>query len=166
MMNWLRTNVYASYLLLFLRLYIGYQWVTVAMGKITGGFDASGYLTNIVANPVMGADGPVYPLYNYFIEHFALPNAALFNVLVPWGELLIGLGLILGTLTTTAAFFGLLMNFMFFFGGTVSTNPTFILVQFIILVAGANAGRFGGDRWVLPRIRTNIFKKTTKKALK
>lgn len=160
MMNWLRTNVYASYLLLFLRLYIGYQWVTVAIGKITGGFDSAGYLANIVANPVKGADGAaIYPVYNYFIEHFALPNADFFNVLVPWGELLIGLGLIFGTLTTAAAFFGLLMNFMFFFGGTVSTNPTFILIQFIILVAGANAGRFGGDCWVLPWIRTNVFKK-------
>lgn len=160
MMNWLRTNVYASYFILVLRLYIGYQWVTVAMGKITGGFDSTGYLTNVVANPVKGSDGAaVYPVYNYFIEHFALPNAELFNVLVPWGELLIGIGLILGTLTTAAAFFGLLMNFMFFFGGTVSTNATFILVQFFILVAGANAGRIGGDRWVLPWIRTNVFKK-------
>lgn len=159
MMNWLRTNVYASYILLFLRLYIGYQWVTIAIGKITGDFDSTGYLANIVANPVMGADGPVYPAYNYFIEHFALPNAELFNVLVPYGELLIGLGLILGTLTTTAAFFGLLMNFMFFFGGTVSTNPTFILIQFIILCGGANAGRFGGDRFVLPWIRAKVFKK-------
>lgn len=161
-MNWLRTNVYASYILLFLRLYIGYQWFTSGIGKITGGFDATGYLTNITANPVMGADGAaVYPLYNSFIEHFALPNVGLINVLIPYGELLVGLGLLLGTLTTAAAFFGLLMNFMFLFGGTVSTNPMFVLIQFIILAAGANAGRIGGDRWVLPWIRTNLFKKKT-----
>lgn len=159
-MNWLRTNVYASYFYLFLRIYIGYQWVTAAIGKITGGFDASGYLTNILANPVAGGDGvAIYSLYNYFIAHFALPNAEIINVLVPCGELLIGLGLIFGTLTTVAAFFGLVMNFMFFFGGTVSTNPSFILIQFIILVAGANAGRFGGDRWVLPWIQATVFKK-------
>lgn len=159
-MNWLRTNIYASGIILLLRLYIGYQWFTHGLEKITGGFDTTGYLTNIVANPVKGVDGAaVYPLYNSFIEHFALPNAGLFNVLVPWGELLIGLGLLLGILTTAAAFFGLVMNFMFFFGGTVSTNPTFILIGFIILVAGANAGRFGGDRWVLPWIRAKVFKK-------
>lgn len=160
MMNWLRTNIYASYLLLFLRLYIGYQWVTIGLGKISGGFDATGYLTNIIANPVMGTDGAaVYPVYNYFIEHFALPHVELINILIPYGELLVGLGLLLGALTTAAAFFGLLMNFMFFFGGTVSTNPIFILVQFVILAAGANAGRFGGDHWVLPWIRTHLFKK-------
>ncbi len=161
MMNWLRTNIYASGLALILRLYIGFQWMTHGFDKIKGGaFDASGYLKNIVANPVKGPDGAtVYPLYNSFIEHFALPNAGLFNVLVPWGEFLIGLGLILGVLTTAAAFFGLLMNFMFFFGGTVSTNPSFILIGFIILVAGANAGRLGGDYWVLPWIRKTIFHK-------
>ncbi|WP_019244308.1 MULTISPECIES: DoxX family membrane protein [Bacillus] len=165
MMNWLRNNIYASGLLLIIRVYIGYQWFTHGLEKITGGFDATGYLGNIVANPVKGPDGDVvYPLYVSFIEHFAVSNTGLINVLVPWGELLIGLGLILGTLTTAAAFFGLLMNFMFFFGGTVSTNPSFILYGFIILIAGANAGRFGGDRWVLPWIRTHLFKKNISKS--
>ncbi|WP_042351540.1 DoxX family membrane protein [Bacillus massiliigorillae] len=160
MMNWLRSNMYASGILVLLRLYLGFQWFKSGFGKITDGFDASGFMGFIAQNPVKGADGSVaYPLYNAFIENVALPNAEIFNVLVPWGELLIGLGLILGTLTTAAAFFGLLMNFTFVLGGTVSTNPTFILLGFIILVAGANAGRFGGDYWVIPWIRKNLFKK-------
>lgn len=157
MMNWLRTNLYASGMLVVLRVYIGYQWLASGFGKITNGFDTSGFMGFIVANPVKDATGGIaYPLYNGFIENFALPNANIFNVLVPWGELLVGLGLILGTLTTAAAFFGLLMNFTYLLGGTISTNPTFIFIGFIILVAGANAGRFGGDRWVLPWLRQNI----------
>ena len=161
MMNWLRTNIYASGVLAVLRVYLGYKWFTSGLGKITGGFDASGFMGKIVANPIKGADGSLtYPLYNSFIENIALPNAEIFNILVPWGELLVGLGLILGTLTTAAAFFGLLMNFTFLLGGTISINPTFILLGFIILVSGANAGRFGGDRWVLPWMRKNIFNKS------
>lgn len=160
MLTWLRSNIYASGILALLRLYLGYQWFVSGLGKITGGFDASGFMGFIVQNPVKGPDGSVvYPLYNSFIENFALPNAGIFNVLVPWGELLIGLGLILGTLTTAAALFGVMMNFMFVLGGTVATNPIFILIGFIILAAGANAGRFGGDYWVIPWIRQNIFKK-------
>lgn len=161
MMNWLQNNIYASGILLVIRGYIGYQWFIHGLEKIMGGFDASGYLSNIVANPVKGTDGNVvYPLYVSFIEHFAMSNLNLINILVPWGELLIGLGLILGTLTTAAAFFGLVMNFMFFFGGTVSTNPSFILYGLIIFIAGANAGRFGGDYFILPWIRTHVFKKS------
>jgi thiosulfate dehydrogenase [quinone] large subunit len=79
-----------------------------------------------------------------------LPNIKIINILVPWGEVLIGAGLILGTLTLTAAFFGLVMNFMFMFAGTVSSNPWLLLLGFIVVLAGANAGRFGLDRYVLP----------------
>ena len=161
MMDWLRTNKYASGLLLIIRLYLGYEWMIHGFEKIKGGaFDASGFLGNIVTNPVTGPDGgALYPIYGAFIEKFAIPNVGLINILIPWGEFLVGLGLLLGVLTTAAAFFGLMMNFMFVFGGTVSTNPLYILLGMIILVAGANAGRFGGDYYVLPWIRKTIFKK-------
>jgi thiosulfate dehydrogenase (quinone) large subunit len=82
----------------------------------------------------------------------------LFNVLVAWGEFLIGLGLILGCLTTAAIFFALLMNFAFFMAGTVSHNPTDIFFGTLILFAGYNAGRYGLDRWIIPWIRKNLFK--------
>jgi thiosulfate dehydrogenase (quinone) large subunit len=75
------------------------------------------------------------------------------NFLIPWGEFLVGVGLLLGCLKTAAMFFGLLMNFMFMFAGTVSTNPWMILLGVIILAAGANAGKFGADYYVLPYLR-------------
>ena len=94
-----------------------------------------------------------YPTYVAFLKHFALPNAHLFNVLVPYGEFLVGLGLILGCLTTAAAFFGLVMNFSYVFAGTVSSNPLDILLGVIILASGFNAGRIGLDNWVIPFVR-------------
>ena len=81
------------------------------------------------------------------------PNAHLFNVLVPWGEFHVDLGLILGCLTTSAAFFRLVMNFSYVFAGTVSSNPLDILLGVIILAAGFNVGRIGLDRWVVPYVR-------------
>ena len=82
----------------------------------------------------------------------------LFNTIVPLGEFLVGLGLILGCLTTAAMFFGLIMNFSFFMAGTVSHIPTDLFFGAILLFAGFNAGKFGLDRWVIPFIR----KMTTK----
>ena len=166
MNNFLRTNKYASYLLTIIRLYLGYSWFTAGFHKITGGFDATGYLKGSIANPVMDkATGePVYGWWVSFLENVALPNVDLFNILVPWGETLIGLGLLLGALTTTAMFFGLFMNFSFFLSGTVSHNPTDIFLGFIILVAGYNAGRIGLDRWVIPFLRTKVFKKAETEA--
>lgn len=165
MNNFLRTNKYASYLLTIIRLYLGYSWFTAGLHKITGGFDASGYLKGSIANPVKGPDGNlVYGWWVSFLENVALPNIEIFNVLVPWGETLIGLGLLLGCLTTTAMFFGLFMNFSFFLSGTVSHNPTDIFLGFIILVAGFNAGKIGLDRWVVPFLRSRFTRKLNSKS--
>ena len=159
--NFLRENNIAAGILTVIRLYLGYAWMTAGWGKLTGGgFDASGFIGNAIANPVTGPDGgPVYSWYVNFLESFALPNVELFNFIVPLGEFLVGLGLILGCLTTAAAFFGLVMNFSFFMAGTVSHNPTDIFLGFIILAAGYNAGRYGLDRWVVPFMRKLVNKK-------
>jgi thiosulfate dehydrogenase (quinone) large subunit len=161
LVNWLRGNKVAAGLLAIIRLYIGYSWLTAGWHKLTGGFDASGYLANAVANPVKGPDGnAVYSWYVSFLESFAIPNVDLFNTLVPLGEFLVGLGLILGCLTTVAMFFGIVMNFAFFLAGTVSHIPTDLFLGAIILFAGFNAGKFGLDRWVVPFIRKTVFKET------
>jgi thiosulfate dehydrogenase (quinone) large subunit len=152
--KFLRENKIAAAILTVLRLYLGYSWFTAGFHKITGGFDAAGFLKGAIANPVKGPDGAmVFSWYVDFLKHFALPNVDVFNTMVPWGETLIGLGLILGCLTTTAMFFGLVMNFSFFLAGTVSHNPRDIFLGFIILTAGYNAGRIGLDRWVVPFVR-------------
>ena len=149
--NWLRSNRYAAILLTVIRLYLGYEFLIHGWEKIASakGFDASGFLKNAIAHPVLGPDkSAVFPTYNSFLEHFALPHVDLFNFLVPWGEVLVGCGLILGVMTGAAMFFGLLMNFMFLIAGTVSSNPWFIFLGLFILVAGSNAGKIGGDYWV------------------
>lgn len=161
LVKWLRENTYAAGLLAIIRLYIGYSWLTAGWHKLTGEFDASGYLANAVANPVKGPDGnAVYSWYVSFLESFAIPNVDLFNTIVPLGEFLVGLGLILGCLTTAAMFFGIVMNFSFFLAGTVSHIPTDLFLGAIILFAGFNAGKFGLDRWVVPFIRKTVFKES------
>jgi thiosulfate dehydrogenase (quinone) large subunit len=159
--HYLRENKISAALLTVIRLYLGYSWLTAGWDKLSGeGFNASGFLSNAVANPVKGPDGAlVYGWYVSFLKSFALPNIELFNTIVPIGEFLIGLGLILGCLTTAAMFFGLVMNFSFFMAGTVSHNPTDIFLGFIILTAGYNAGRFGLDHYLVPIIRKAVNKK-------
>ncbi|WP_408107353.1 DoxX family protein [Brevibacillus sp. B_LB10_24] len=158
--TWLRENVYASVLLLLARLYIGWNWLQAGWHKITqeGGFHADNFLQKAVENPVKSSDELVYPIYHAFLQHFALPNAELFNLLVSWGEVLVGLGLILGCLTTAAGFFGMMMNFAFMFAGTVSTNPWMILFTLFIVFSGRNAGAIGIDRYLLPLMKNRFTK--------
>ncbi|UVI31398.1 DoxX family membrane protein [Paenibacillus spongiae] len=164
MMKFWRENVYAAGVLLIFRVYLGWQWMTAGIHKLTGGFDATGYLKGAVAKPVMdkATNELVYPTFTGFLEHFALPNAKIFNIVIPIGETLVGLGLILGALTTAAAFFGLLMNFMFLFAGTISTNPWMVLIGTIVLAGGINAGKFGVDYYLLPLLRKLFHKKDNK----
>jgi len=159
--NMLRENKIAAGILAVIRIWLGYNWMTAGWGKLTGGgFDASGFIKGAIANPVTGPDGaPVYSWYVNFLETFALPNIELFNFIVPLGEFLVGLGLLLGCLTTAAMFFGLVMNFSFFLAGTVSHNPTDIFFGAIILFAGYNAAHYGLDRWVVPFLRKTVNKK-------
>ncbi|ASS99145.1 MULTISPECIES: DoxX family protein [Geobacillus] len=150
--KWLREHVTASALMVVLRLYLGYEWMMAGWGKITQGFDATGFLKGALAKAA-GEHPAVQSWWAGFIEHVALPNVGLFNVLVPWGEFLVGIALILGLFTTFAALMGAVMNFAFMFSGTTSTNPQMVLLTVFLLVAGANAGRYGLDRWVLPYLR-------------
>ncbi|WP_251554938.1 DoxX family protein [Neobacillus muris] len=157
--NWLRGSKISSAILLVFRLVLGYTFISAGFHKLTGGgFDASGFLKGAIANPVSSEGEVLYGWYVSFLKHFALPNVDIFNTIVPIGEFLIGLGLILGCLTTAAAFFGLVMNFSFFLAGTVSSNPQDIFLGFFIAFSGFNAGRYGLDRWVIPFIRKTVFK--------
>ncbi|RJE88933.1 DoxX family protein [Paenibacillus sp. 1011MAR3C5] len=150
-------KMWSAFLVTFIRIFLGYNWLMSGWGKLSGDqpFDASGFLNNALANPVIDrATGEaLYPAYLTFLEHVALPQVKLINILVPWGEFLVGLGLIVGALSLTAAFFGLLLNFMFMFSGSVSNNPWFLLLGILIILAGSNTGRFGVDRYLLPWLK-------------
>ncbi|RBW68917.1 DoxX family protein [Bacillus taeanensis] len=150
--KFLRENQLASYFLLVVRLYLGWEWMTSGWGKISGGFEAGGYLQGAVQKA--GGDHPaVQGWWADFLTGVAVPNVDLFNILVPWGEFFVGIGLILGTFTTFAALMGAVMNFAFMFSGTTSTNPQMVLLTMFILVAGANAGKIGFDRWIMPLLK-------------
>lgn len=150
-----------SPLWLLLRVWLGWAWLRAGLGKVTSpawvgenaGAAVSGYLRGVLARAEAGtADVPGW--YVWFIETIALPNAVVFGWLVAWGEVLVGLGLILGMLTGIAAFFGTLMNLSFLFAGTVSTNPMMFIVGTWLVLAWRNSGWYGLDRWVLPALGT------------
>ncbi|MFN4213877.1 DoxX family membrane protein [Exiguobacterium sp.] len=140
---WQNHNI-ATGILTVLRIWLGYHWLTAGWGKVTGDFASGGYLQN-AASLATGDHPAVAGWWAAFLEGFAIPNAALFDILIPYGEVLVGLGLLLGALTRSAAFFGLVMNMAFLLSGTVSTNPTMLIVSILILVAGYNAGKIGVD---------------------
>jgi thiosulfate dehydrogenase (quinone) large subunit len=157
--KWLRENTIAAGILTFIRLYVGWEFLHAGWGKLTGPepFSALGFLKGAAAQAA-GEHPAVQAWWAGFLNGFAIPNHGLFDFIVPWGEFLVGLGLILGCLTTVAVFFGMTMNFAFLLSGTTSTNPQLVLLSIFIIIAGANAGKFGLDRWVIPFIKKTALK--------
>lgn len=161
----LRENRYASLFLTLFRVYLGWQWLNAGWGKISSGkFDASGFLNGAVKQ-VSGEHPAVQPWWGNLLNDVALPHVELFNVLVPWGEFLVGLALIIGVFTSFAMLMGLTMNFAYMLSGTTSTNPQMVIIGMFILVAGINAGKIGLDRWLMPILRKWINNKDEKEKL-
>ncbi len=71
-----------------------------------------------------------------------------------FGELLVGIALILGLFTGIAAFFGSFMNMNYLLAGTVSSNPILFVIATFLVLAWKTAGWWGLDRWVLPALGT------------
>jgi thiosulfate dehydrogenase (quinone) large subunit len=142
------------------RIYIGYQWLVAGWHKIgdpawiPGGKAIKGFWTMSIANPPPPARPPIsYDWYREFIklllegEHYAW-----FSYLVVYGELFVGIALILGAFVGIVAFSGAFMNFNFMLAGTASTNPILFLGAILLMIAWKTAGYWGLDRWLLPRI--------------
>lgn len=133
------SGAWASYWIAFLRLLTGWWMFHAGLTKVMeGGFDASGYLMFASQGTLLAG-----------IEVWFAQNALWFvNFMIPWGELLIGLGLLLGVLTRLAAFFGVFLMFFFYFTnadwahGMVSGDMMGILLLITIIVFGA--GRVWG----------------------
>lgn len=150
-----------SILYLLFRIYIGWEWLVAGYDKIISpvwvgpkaGFAIQGFLLGALKKS-SGTHPDVSGWYASFINGFVLHHIVLFSYMVSYGELFVGIGLILGLFTGIAAFFGAFMNMNYLFAGTVSVNPIMFLIELFIILAWRVAGWFGFDRFVLPLFGT------------
>ncbi|MBI4085448.1 MAG: DoxX family protein [Candidatus Liptonbacteria bacterium] len=156
--RFLFTDVHAAWIWLLLRLYIGYEWLAAGWGKITDangnwvGANAGTAVKGFLQGALQKTSGPhpdVSAWYAWFINNFGLPNSAMFSYAVAYGEVAVGLGLILGLFTAFAAFFGAVMNFNFLFAGSVSVNPLWLLIEIFLILAWRTAGYWGLDYFAI-----------------
>jgi thiosulfate dehydrogenase [quinone] large subunit len=159
--RFLFSDVRMSWLWLILRLYAGYEWLAAGLSKVQSpawiGANAGAAITGFVNGALQktGGEHPgVQAWYAAFLENVVLPNARFWSYLVVWGEILVGIALLIGLFTGIAAFFGGFMNMNYLLAGTVSTNPILLLVAMFLVLAWRTAGWLGVDRWVLPALGT------------
>jgi thiosulfate dehydrogenase [quinone] large subunit len=128
-----------GYWLVLLRVLVGWWFLNEGLNKYVtpGSFEAGWFLetTGTIVSPALNA------LAGGATE-------AAINVAVPLGEVLIGLGLLVGAFTRTAAFFGAAMTFVFYFAledwrrGLVNAELMGLVLFATLIVFGA--GRIWG----------------------
>jgi thiosulfate dehydrogenase [quinone] large subunit len=123
---------------------------TMQIGDAVAGF-AKGALADGTAG-----DHPdiAYSWYVNFLEFIRDTAHPVLGPIVAVGEVVIGVALIIGLFTGIAAFLGAVLNFSFVFAGTAGVNPAMIVVSLLLILAWRNAGWYGLDRIVLPKLGT------------
>ena len=123
--------------LVFLRLIIGVKWFIAGLEKLID----PGYVTGMADTLGFFASGNPNAWFVNLINSTFIPNATVFAWLVSIGELLAGIGLILGIFVNLSAIVSIFLNLSFFFAAawispsTQSLNWIMAALGFIILLS-------------------------------
>jgi thiosulfate dehydrogenase [quinone] large subunit len=158
--RFLFNNTQAGLFWLPIRLFLGFAWIEAGWHKLTGGgwVDGGGaalgkFWQSAVAVPEGGRPPITYEWYRDFVNVLLQGgHEQWFAWVITFGELAVGLGLLLGALTGIAAFFGALMNMSFLLAGSASTNPVLFTMAIGLILAWRVAGYYGLDRYLLPAL--------------
>ncbi|MCR4322569.1 MAG: DoxX family membrane protein [Candidatus Azambacteria bacterium] len=142
-----------------IRVYVGWIWLEAGWVKahkdVWVGSDAGVALTGFLKG-ALGKTGGEHPdvqwWYAWFLENVVMKHTVGWSYLVTYGEILVGVAMIIGALTGIAAFFGLFMNLNYLLAGTVSINPISFTLSIGIILAWRISGYFGVDRYLLPAL--------------
>jgi len=129
----------SKYLIFTTRIVFGLMFLVSGVTKLTSGFSASGYLQDV-------SYGPMKSFY------LLLAGNPLVDFLVVYGEIAIGIALILGLFLWFTAYSGSLMMIMYYFSTfppkTGLINFQLIYIFLFFLLATLHAGEFWGlGKW-------------------
>ena len=147
---------------LVVRFYLGWQWLDAGFRKVTNpawmesGAALKGFWAKAAAVDPATGTGPINADYGWYrtLIQYMLDQGwhTWFAKLIVYGEILVGVGLIVGGLVGIAAFFGALLNMSFMLAGTASTNPVLFALAILLMLGWQVAGHYGADRFILPLI--------------
>ena len=154
-------NIFFALIWLPMRFFLGRDWLSHGAEKIVDpawmdqGEALRGFWEQAVVIPEQGRPPIAYDWFRQFLQYM-LDNGwyTWFAKLVAWGEVLVGLALLLGALVGLSAFFGTFMNFNYMLAGSSSTNPVLFGLAIFLVLAWKVGGHWGLDRWLLPMLGT------------
>ena len=152
-------SIYYALLWLPLRFFLGRDWLIHGSEKVgdpawmNGGEALRAFWAEAVVVPEQGRPPIAYPWFRDFLQYMIDHGwYTWFAKVVVWGEILVGLALLVGALVGLSAFIGTFMNFNYMLAGSASTNPVLFGVAIFLMLAWKVAGHWGLDRWLLPAL--------------
>ncbi len=144
-----------------IRIFVGYQWLSSGLGKLQNpawtqtGEALQGFFLRAVAIPETGKPPIAFDFYRDFLQGMLDSGAyTWFAKLIVAGEILVGIGLVIGAFVGIAAFFGAFMNWNFIMAGTASTNGLLLVLSILLILAWKVAGYYGADYFLLSKLGT------------
>jgi thiosulfate dehydrogenase [quinone] large subunit len=157
--RYLFSNTRAGLFWLPVRVFLGFSWLEAGLHKamgpgwLDGGTSLLGFWKYAASIPEQGRPPVAFDWYRDFLNVLIANDAhTWFAYLITFGEIAVGVGLLIGCLTGVAAFFGALMNMSFLLAGSASTNPVLFTFGIGLILAWRVAGYYGVDRMLLPKL--------------
>lgn len=160
----------SAWLWLIVRIYLGYEWLQAGLHKLTpawmdGGEALKGFWERAVSIPAEGRPPVAFGWYRSFLAFLLETDSyTWFAKIVVYGEILVGVALILGAFVGISAFAGALMNWNFIMAGAASTNGLLLVLAIALMLAWKVAGYIGLDAMLLPTLGTPWKEKPTAEA--
>ena len=155
------SNTRFAWLFAIIRVLIGLSWLEAASHKLSSpawmetGEALKGFWMGALAIPDGGKSKIAFDWYRQFLQGMVDNGSYVwFAKLIAIGELLIGVGLIVGAFVGIAAFFGALMNWNFIMAGSASTNGLLLVGAIVLILAWKVAGYYGADYFLLRYLGT------------
>jgi thiosulfate dehydrogenase [quinone] large subunit len=152
-------SIYYALIWLPMRFYLGRDWISHGAEKVVDpawmndGEALRAFWEEAIVVPEQGRPPVAYAWFRDFLQYM-LDNGwySWFAKLVAWGEVLVGIALLVGALVGLSAFLGTFMNFNYMLAGSASTNPVLFGLAIFLVLAWKVAGHWGLDRWLLPAL--------------
>ena len=153
-----KQSTYLGYLAI-LRIAVGYHFITVAWPKITGPF-VNGHVMPAELAKTVTKDP--FAWHRAFIEGFVIPHGVFFSHLIAYGEMAIGISLLVGCLVRVSATFAAFHNLNILLaiavangGPQLGLNRIFIVLEivFVLSAAGRSLGLDGLLKRRFPAIK-------------
>jgi thiosulfate dehydrogenase [quinone] large subunit len=162
--RYLFSNTRAGLFWLPIRIFLGFSWLeaglhklfpdgkAIGAGWLDGGSSLAGFWEKAVAVPEPpGRAAITFEWYRDFLNILLANHAQTwFSYFIVFGEIAVGVGLLVGALVGIAAFFGAMMNMSFLLAGSASTNPVLFALAIGLILGWRVAGYYGLDRYLLP----------------